>query len=70
MPKVPNAAYCTVAPDWICEVLSPSTDKHDREVKMPVHARELVRHACARGGHERGLYTSTVSQGATARHIS
>jgi len=45
MPKVPNAAYCTVAPDWICEVLSPSTEEHDREVKMPVYAREGVRHA-------------------------
>ena len=45
MPKVPDTAYCTVAPDWICEVLSPPTEEHDREVKMPVYARERVRHA-------------------------
>ncbi len=28
-----------VVPDWICEVLSPSTAKHNRIVKMPMHAR-------------------------------
>jgi len=45
VPVMPDAAYCTIAADWICEVLSPSTDKHDREIKMPVYAREGVRHA-------------------------
>jgi hypothetical protein len=24
MPEVPDAAYTTLAPDWVCEVLSPS----------------------------------------------
>jgi Uma2 family endonuclease len=45
MPEVPDAPYITLAPDWICEVLSPSTEELDREVKMPVYARESVRHA-------------------------
>jgi Uma2 family endonuclease len=45
VPKMPDAAYCTIAPDWICEVVSPSTESQDREVKMPVYAREGVRHA-------------------------
>ena len=45
MPALPKSAYFTLAPDWICEVLSPSTATHDREVKMPVYAREGVRHA-------------------------
>ncbi|MEP7122127.1 MAG: Uma2 family endonuclease [Byssovorax sp.] len=45
MPALPATAYFTLAPDWICEVLSPSTEEHDREVKMPVYAREGVRHA-------------------------
>jgi Uma2 family endonuclease len=31
-----------VAPDWICEVLSPSTSTLDRIRKMPVYAREGV----------------------------
>jgi len=32
------------APDWICEVLSPSTTAHDRGRRMTVYAREGVRH--------------------------
>jgi Uma2 family endonuclease len=45
MPDLPSTAYFALAPDWICEVLSPSTADFDREEKMPVYAREGVRHA-------------------------
>ncbi len=45
LPALPAAASFTLAPDWICEVLSPSTEKRDREEKMPIYAREGVRHA-------------------------
>jgi Uma2 family endonuclease len=45
VPVLPDAAFCSIAPDWICEVLSDSTEEHDREEKMPVYAREGVRHA-------------------------
>ena len=45
MPKVPDIAAFTLAPDWICEVLSKSTKDFDREEKMPIYAREGVRHA-------------------------
>jgi Uma2 family endonuclease len=45
MPKLPETAYFTLAPDWICEVLSPSTEVVDREEKMPIYAREGIRHA-------------------------
>lgn len=44
MPLLPNKAYFTVAPDWICEVLSASTEKLDRIDKMLVYAREGVKH--------------------------
>ncbi|MCL2779188.1 MAG: Uma2 family endonuclease [Polyangiaceae bacterium] len=44
MPKVPAVAFFTLAPDWVCEVLSPSTEKLDRTGKMDVYAREGVRH--------------------------
>lgn len=37
-------ALSRLAPDWVCEVLSPSTRKLDREVKLPVYAREGVLH--------------------------
>jgi Uma2 family endonuclease len=35
----------TVAPDWVCEVLSPSTEAIDRAEKMPIYAREEIAHA-------------------------
>ncbi|AKI99139.1 Uma2 family endonuclease [Archangium gephyra] len=44
MPEVPRTAAATLAPDWLCEVLSPSTRNLDRKAKLPVYAREGVRH--------------------------
>ena len=44
MPELPDTAAITLAPDWICEVLSESTEAVDRAEKMPVYAREGVRH--------------------------
>ena len=44
MPRAPRTAACTLAPDWVCEVLSPSTSRLDRKAKLPVYAREGVRH--------------------------
>ncbi|HEY4160132.1 MAG TPA: Uma2 family endonuclease, partial [Polyangiaceae bacterium] len=45
LPELPDAAYVTVAPDWVCEVLSPSTRRMDRTLKLPIYARERVQHA-------------------------
>lgn len=42
MPELPDAAAFELAPDWICEVLSPSTTATDRAEKMPIYARERV----------------------------
>src|SRR5262245_52490577 len=42
MPELPDAAAFELAPDWVCEVLSPGTMAHDRGAKMPVYAREGV----------------------------
>ncbi len=44
MPKLPRVPALTVAPDWICEVISPSTEARDRGAKLPAYAREGVRH--------------------------
>lgn len=38
-------AYFEVAPDFVCEVLSPSTEKFDRAQKLAIYAREQVGHA-------------------------
>lgn len=42
MPDYPEAAYFKLAPDWVCEVLSPSTRKLDLGKKKAVYAREGV----------------------------
>ncbi|WP_044249993.1 Uma2 family endonuclease [Chondromyces apiculatus] len=42
LPREPEEAYITVAPDWVCEILSPSTATHDRKRKMPVYAAASV----------------------------
>jgi Uma2 family endonuclease len=44
MPELPETVGITVAPDWVCEVLSPSTETLDRVRKMAVYAREGVSH--------------------------
>ena len=41
----PKTAYFTLAPDWVCEVLSPSTASLDRVKKLAIYAREQVGHA-------------------------
>ena len=44
MPKLPETAWFELAPDWACEILSPSTARSDRIIKMPIYAREGVKH--------------------------
>ena len=44
MPALPDTAYFTLAPDWVCEGLSASTRKHDLCGKRPIYAREGVAH--------------------------
>ena len=44
MPEYPDTAYVTLAPDWVCEVLSASTRRLDLQGKRPIYAREEVRH--------------------------
>ena len=39
MPRLPNDHRIEVVPDWVCEILSPSTARDDRVTKMPVYAR-------------------------------
>jgi Uma2 family endonuclease len=45
LPHRPETAYFPLAPDWVCEVLSPSTVQIDRARKLGIYARENVAHA-------------------------
>lgn len=44
LPALPEEAFLSVAPDWACEVLSPSTAAIDRVKKLSIYARERVAH--------------------------
>lgn len=45
MPEMPvDKPYFVLAPDWVCEVLSPSTASLDRGDKLKAYAREGVAH--------------------------
>ena len=45
LPTMPDTATIDVVPDWVCEVRSPSTQRHDRFKKMPMYLRHGVGHA-------------------------
>lgn len=40
-----DPVHIDVAPDWVCEILSPSTEVRDRIKKMRIYRREGVKHA-------------------------
>lgn len=44
LPELPETAHFAVVPDWVCEVLSKSTERVDREEKLPYYAKHGVRH--------------------------
>jgi Uma2 family endonuclease len=45
MPDVPDEPWSSLAPDWVCEVASPSTERLDRVHKLRIYARAGVGHA-------------------------
>lgn len=44
MPAIPDEPYATLPPDWVCEILSPSTASLDRVRKVRIYAREKIPH--------------------------
>lgn len=45
MPRIPQGHRFEIVPDWVCEILSSSTESKDRDIKMRVYARYGVSHA-------------------------
>jgi Uma2 family endonuclease len=43
-PASENTNWISVAPDWVCEILSPSTVQVDKIRKMPIYAKNGVEH--------------------------
>ncbi len=44
LPELPKDAAICVVPDWVCEILSPSTRHHDLVIKRPYYARAGVQY--------------------------
>ena len=44
MPALPDTAWFELAPDWVCEVLSPSTRRYDKGEKRDIYRRHGVQH--------------------------
>ncbi len=45
MPVLASTPAFTLAPDWVCEVISPHTGRIDRLKKLPIYAREEIPYA-------------------------
>jgi Uma2 family endonuclease len=63
MPSLPLDHRFEVVPDWVCEVLSPSTRKKDRVLKMKVYAHHGVAHLWLVDPLEKTLETYALTHG-------
>jgi Uma2 family endonuclease len=63
MPSLPLDHRFEVVPDWVCEVLSPSTRKKDRVLKMKVYAHHGVAHLWLVDPFEKTLETYALTHG-------
>jgi Uma2 family endonuclease len=62
--RMPETAYFSVPPDWVCEVLSPSTERIDRGRKLRIYAQAGVAHAWFVNPVERTLEVLRLRDGA------
>lgn len=44
LPSLPETAWIGTPPDWVCEIISPSTDFYDRGTKREIYAAAGVSH--------------------------
>ena len=70
MPELPSGStpHLSLAPDWVCEVISPSTASIDRVQKRRVYAREKVSYFWLIDPLERVL-TAYVLEGSDYREL-
>jgi hypothetical protein len=63
LPAMPDAAFMTLAPDWACEILSPSTRRFDLGEKRALYATHGVRHLWLVDPDARTLEAFTLAGG-------
>ena len=59
MTETDDKAYFEIAPDWICEALSPATEKYDKGAKRAIYAAYGVEHLWHIDARARSLETFT-----------
>ncbi len=64
LPSLPDRPWLDLAPDWVCEVLSPSTERMDRGRKLRTYAEAGVKHAWLVNPVERTLEVLRLRDGA------
>jgi Uma2 family endonuclease len=64
MPAMQDVAFFSLAPDWVCEVLSASTERIDRGRKLRIYANAGVAHVWLVNPVERTLEVLRLRDGA------
>jgi Uma2 family endonuclease len=64
LPVIPDEAFLSLAPDWVCEVLSPSTERFDRSRKLRIYAEAGVAQAWLVKPTDRTLEVLRLREGA------
>ena len=64
LPAIPDTAFFSLAPDWVCEVLSPATERVDRGRKLRIYAPAGVAHAWLVNPLERTVEVLRLRDGA------
>jgi Uma2 family endonuclease len=64
LPAMPDEAFFSLAPDWVCEVLSPATERIDRGRKLRIYAEAGVASAWLVNPVERTLEVLRLREGA------
>lgn len=63
LPRLPDTAWIETPPDWLCEVLSPSTQRVDRTDKLAIYASFGVAHCWYVDPIDRTLEVLTLTNG-------
>ncbi len=64
LPSLPDRPWLDLSPDWVCEVLSPSTERADRGRKLRIYAKAGVAHAWLVKPSDRTLEVLRLRDGA------